>query len=145
MSPLNRSWFLCWDDGTIDYNLPEDMTDYVDEYCQLRHSMIPRKSRVRSGGISTGVKASTSLRLLDIDDRYDKEEYSRSKSLYYSISVLIKGLLTLFLPTQFASYLRGGGSILTNPCQIYKGYLRSSFPTTLNVPTLLISEWRRGT
>ncbi|KAG9048913.1 hypothetical protein FS837_011727 [Tulasnella sp. UAMH 9824] len=79
MSPLNRSWFLCWDDGTIDYTLPEDIADYVDEYCQLRHSMIPRKSRVRSGGISTGVKASTSLRLLDIGDRYDKEEYSRSE------------------------------------------------------------------
>lgn len=40
MSPLDACWFVCWDDGTISFNLPEDMNDDVDAHCQLQHSMM---------------------------------------------------------------------------------------------------------
>ncbi|KIO25032.1 hypothetical protein M407DRAFT_211142 [Tulasnella calospora MUT 4182] len=68
------------------------MTDDVDAYCQLRHSRLPKKSRVKSApaeyavsaGISTASQTSTSLRLLELDDRYDKQEYFRSESRDFS-------------------------------------------------------------
>lgn len=43
---------MCWDDGTISFDLPEDMTDDVDAHCQLEHSMMTRYiARPRSGEI----------------------------------------------------------------------------------------------
>ncbi|KAG8954509.1 hypothetical protein FRC04_011837 [Tulasnella sp. 424] len=88
LSPLDRFWFLCWNDGTIDYSLPEDMTDDVDAYCQLRYSLMSKKSRPKRGPIESAVSAripasvnsSTSLRLLD--EHHDKEEFSRIHKLF---------------------------------------------------------------
>ncbi|KAG9009378.1 hypothetical protein FRB90_008373 [Tulasnella sp. 427] len=90
MSPLNRSWFICWDDGTVDYLLPGDMTDDVDDYCQLRHSLIPKTRRGKtqpmeyaiSARVVSPVMATTFLRLLDPGDRYDKEEFGRVLRLF---------------------------------------------------------------
>ncbi|KAG8940328.1 hypothetical protein FRC04_005426 [Tulasnella sp. 424] len=88
MSPRDRLWFLCWDDGTIDYWLPGDMTDSIDSYCQLRYSLMSKKSRAKKAQTEYAVSArelasvnsSTSLRLLD--NRYDKEEFSRIHKLF---------------------------------------------------------------
>lgn len=89
MSPISRIWFISFDDGTMDYNLPQDIAGYVEKYCQPQHSLISRASsyntppREAVGWATTPVrKTSTTLRILSPGYGYGTGEYLKIANLF---------------------------------------------------------------
>lgn len=86
MSPVSRIWFIAYDDGTVDYNLPQDIAGYVDTYCQLQYSLIHRPSISKAPPptsawltLTAVPKTSTTLRVLSPGYSYGISEYWKSK------------------------------------------------------------------
>ncbi|KAG8997536.1 hypothetical protein FRB90_012489, partial [Tulasnella sp. 427] len=57
LSPMSRTWIIVWDDGTLSHNLPPNIANVVNDYCQLHYSLkkvangAKRKApRVKSAG-----------------------------------------------------------------------------------------------
>ncbi|KAG8966060.1 hypothetical protein FRC05_002901 [Tulasnella sp. 425] len=49
LSSLARLWIIVWEDGTISHNLPINIANQVEDYCQLQHSLKTNGDQSNSG------------------------------------------------------------------------------------------------